>query len=350
MSLLLQRAKTEGTPLIDGESVTFVWEGESAPFLKLESTDWRAITMQEVEKGVWTHTVALPTNAYIEYNFTTDPDDDKATLLDPHNRRRTMTGLGWDNNYFDMPDAYHTPYVHNRRGVARGKITRHKIEHGWILPGGKRDVWLYQPPVAEPVPLLVVYDGKDYYRRAHLPQIVDNLIAENIIQPIALAMVQHANHLRFVEYLNGEAVLNYLIQLVLPLAHEHLKLLDITKNSGAYGVLGASMGGLMALHTGLRMPHIFGRVISQSGAFFGESLPQGFEGLADSMVKHFPKQDIRIWHDVGLYEWLLTDNRRMNALLKTKGYAVTYREYAGGHNYTCWRDMLPDALITLFGK
>jgi enterochelin esterase family protein len=350
MNAVLQRAKKEGTPLIDGEKVTFVWEGETAPLLKLESQDWQAIQLQEIEKGAWTYSTTLPTNAYMEYNFTTDPDDDKATLLDPLNKRSTMSGLGWDNNYFDMPDATHTSYVHSRRTVAKGKITRHNLDNSWMLAGGKRDVWLYQPPVDEPVPLLVVYDGKDYYRRAHLPRIVDNLIADDKIEPIALAMIHHAKQSRFIEYINGEAVLNYLWQLVLPLAHEHLKLIDISKNAGAYGVLGASMGGLMALHTGLRMPHIFGHVISQSGAFFGESLPDGFEGLADSMVKHFPKQNIHIWQDVGLYEWLLPDNRRMNGLLKDKGYDVTYREYAGGHNFTCWRDMLPDALITLYGK
>ena len=106
----------------------------------------------------------------------------------------------------------------------------------------------------------------------------------------------------------------------------------------------------MALHTGLRMPHVFGKVISQSGAFFGEAMPANYEGLADVMVKHFPQQPIRIWQDVGLYERLLNDNRRMNKLLKDKGYDVTYREYSGGHNYTSWRDMLPEALITLFGK
>ncbi|MFN8374318.1 MAG: alpha/beta hydrolase-fold protein [Anaerolineae bacterium] len=39
--------------------------------------------------------------------------------------------------------------------------------------------------------------------------------------------------------------------------------MDIQQHPGAFGVLGASMGGLMALYAGLRMPALFGQVISQ---------------------------------------------------------------------------------------
>ena len=35
--------------------------------------------------------------------------------------------------------------------------------------------------------------------------------------------------------------------------------------------------------------------------------------------------------------------------LRAKGYAVTYREYEGGHDYVNWRSELPQGLIALFG-
>jgi enterochelin esterase-like enzyme len=39
----------------------------------------------------------------------------------------------------------------------------------------------------------------------------------------------------------------------------------------------------------------------------------------------------------------------MRALLETKGYPVTYREYHGGHNYASWRNEVGQGLETLFG-
>ena len=122
------------------------------------------------------------------------------------------------------------------------------------MVGGKRPVWLYQPPTPDPVPLVVVWDGGDYYRRGRLTQIVDNLIAQRRIRPIALALVENGGPARVVEYACSDATIGFVMECVLPLAAERLRLLDVRTSPGAYGVLGASMGGLMALYLGLRAP------------------------------------------------------------------------------------------------
>ena len=54
--------------------------------------------------------------------------------------------------------------------------------------------------------------------------------------------------------------------------------------------------------------------------------------------------------DVGHFDWLLEDNRRLQPILRENGYDVTYREFSGGHNYTCWRDEVWMALEKMFGK
>jgi enterochelin esterase family protein len=38
----------------------------------------------------------------------------------------------------------------------------------------------------------------------------------------------------------------------------------------------------------------------------------------------------------------------MQPILRENGYDVTYREFVGGHNYTCWRDDAWRALENLF--
>ena len=121
-------------------------------------------------------------------------------------------------------------------------------------------------------------------------------------------------------------------------------LVDIKANPGAYGILGASMGGLQALYTGLPAPHIFGHVLSQSGAF---SL-MGQESVVWDLVRHAPVRPLSIWMEAGRFEWLLDCNRQMNELLVEKGHDVTYREYNAGQNFPAWRGDIGTGLESLF--
>jgi enterochelin esterase family protein len=217
----------------------------------------------------------------------------------------------------------------------------------WLLADdGERDIYLYRPPVREPVPLLIVYDGADYLERGKLNVIVDNMIAEKRIRPIALAFLQNGADRRGVEYACSDATLAWLDHVILPLARKRLNLLDISKNRGAYGVLGASFGGLMSIYTGLRMPEIFGRVIAQSAVFESE----GRDFAAVDLIRHQHAREIRIWMDAGRLETLLEDNRRMQPILRENGYHVTYHEFTGGHNHTAWRDDLWRGLEAMFGR
>jgi enterochelin esterase-like enzyme len=354
MASLAQRAQQQGTPLIAGDKATFVWLGTTAPKLIGDFNGWGGsdggIALTQTEPEVWTHTITPGSDAYIEYFYTEDVDDNASRFYDPLNKRRITNGMGKFNNFFTMPDMALTPFARApKAGVPRGTVTQHTLEHPFILAGGTRKIWLYQPPTSDPVPLLLVYDGRDYYQRAKLTNIVDHLIHAKQIQPIALAMVDHARQARFVEYDHGEAALAGITRLVLPLAQQELHLLDITQHPGAYGVLGASMGGLMALFTGLRLPHIFGTVLSQSGAFQRGFLPDDIPPLIEMMIQQLPPPQ-RMWMAAGKLEWLLETNRYIHKLMLQRGYSVTYQEYNGGHNYTCWRNTLPHALITGFGK
>jgi enterochelin esterase family protein len=351
-SKLVQRLKKEGNPLIDGETVTFLWKGnpaesrrgKSAPYLVDDLHGWEENpqTLTRLSPGLFACSFNLPGDAYLEYAFL-DPRTNES-IRDPHNEQRIWNGINGYNHFFYMPEAAPTPLVRRRKAVPRGALTKHGLSAGLLSSEGKRTVYLYQPPTSEPVPLLVVYDGNDYLRRGKLAVMVDNLIAEKRIRPLAIAFLGHGGPRRFIEYACSEAVLAWLDQEVLPLARKRLNLVNIKKQPGAYGVLGASMGGLMALYTGLRMPHVFGNVLSQSGAFHFEQ----FDTISVDMVRHFPKRDLRIWMDAGKLEWLLDSSRKMYKLLKSKSYNVTFREYSGGHNFTAWRDNLWRGLEALF--
>jgi len=343
---LLEKAKERGNPVIEGKQVTFIWRGKSAPRLIDDLHGWEdnPQKMTRIEKELWGYSMELPADAYLEYSFF-EPRS-KQRIEDPLNWNTVYNGLGNDNHFFYMPEHSPTPLAEVRKNIPRGKVTQHVVETWMLADDGQRDVYLYRPHVKEPVPLLIVYDGVDYLERAKLNVIVDNLIHEKRIQPIAMAFLQNGGDHRGVEYACSDATVMWLDNIILPLARRHLNLLDIKTQRGAYGVMGASFGGLMSVYTGLRMPEIFGKVISQSGVFESE----GRDFAAVDLIRARQSREIKLWMDVGRFDSLLDDNRRLQPILQESGYNVAYREFSGGHNYTCWQNEAGIALEKMFGK
>jgi enterochelin esterase-like enzyme len=341
---LRKRLRSEGNPLVDGETVTFIWEGSSAPHLTDDLHGWQEHPqrLKRLGPGLWACSFQLGLDAYLEYSYY-DPKT-KTHLRDPFNPRRVSNGLGGANHFLYMPRAAPSPLTGRAAGVRPGTITQHKVSVEGLDERGRRIVYLYRPPVSGPSPLLLVYDGTDYLRRGRIHVIVDNLIAQKRIRPIAMALLGNRRPAgRFMEYACSDGTLAWLKQDVLPLAQREL---DPTDERGASGVLGASLGGLMAIYTGLRMPDTFGRIISQSGVFALE----GLDCSVVDLIRYAPRPAVRIWMDVGRMESLLEDNRRMQPILRGKGYEVAYRETGGAHNYTSWRNSLGEALEAMFGK
>jgi len=353
-----QRARRSGNPVIHGNRATFVWEGRTAPHLMSDLNGWEstyrpfkrirashrsaASITSSVARSVWSCSLTVPRDAYVEYAFYNPATRER--FLDPLNQHTVNNGLGNRNNFFYMPETMPSPFAVRRADVHVGLLSRQRVETKWLRDDHEREIYLYRPPAKGPVPLLVVYDGQDYLQRAKLTTIVDNLIADKRIQPIAMVFLPHAGRWRNVEYACSDGTLLWLDQVILPLARKRLNLLNIEKHPGAYGVLGASLSGTMSLYTGLRMPEIFGKVLSQSGAFAIESL----DFAAVDLVKHGQAHDINIWMDVGRLDELLQDNRGMHALLEEKGYQVTFREFTAGHCYTAWRDDIWRGLEVMF--
>jgi enterochelin esterase-like enzyme len=343
-SNLVERAERESTPLIVGSRAVFLWKGEDPPYLMGDFTGWEhgePARLNKVYDGIYLADFDFPQDAYMEYSFIRDGE----RIPDPLNNRTLDNGFGKLNHYFFMPESTPTDLANERENIHHGLVTRYSLATDGMAVGKRRLVHLYHPPVREPVPLLVVYDGLDYLRRARLSVIVDNLISNGRIQPLAMAFVHQGGQARFVEYSCSEATLSFIAKKVLPLAREKLNLVDIDIHPGAYGVLGASMGGLMALFTGLRLPHIFGRVLSQSGSFttWNQDL------VVYDLVRSVGEMRPRVWMDVGRYEWLMDTNQRMHALMVEMGIPVTYREFNAGHNFTAWRDDVWRGLECLFG-
>jgi enterochelin esterase family protein len=344
---ILNRLKTEMTPLLDQDGATFVWRGKTAPYLVGDFTGWddgNPIKLEKIKPGLWTYRLALPQDAYIEYGFLNGTE----TLMDPLNPRQISNGVGGTNNLFSMPDYKPTELARKAPQIPHGTVKDFSISTEYFISGNHRTIHLYQPPVTERVPLVVVWDGHEYLHRVRLNYIVDNLIAQGRIRPIALAFVNNGGQKsRTIEYACNEAMLVFLMTEVIPLAKKELNLVDIDSNPGEFGVCGASMGGLMAVYIGSRLPQVFGNVLTQSGAFSWA----GFDMVVFDLLEYAEKRPLKIWMDVGMYDLpgLLVSNQRLRDLLIQNDYPLTYREYNAGHNYAAWRDEIWRGLEALYG-
>ncbi|MFN8483534.1 MAG: alpha/beta hydrolase-fold protein [Anaerolineae bacterium] len=337
----LARAMAEGTPLIDGATATFVWAGETAPTIRSDMTGWwpgaEPWRMTQAAPGVWTYSREFPDDAYLEYGYF----EGEARRLDPFSRRLMPNGVGSINNYLAMPHAFDGAQNMPRPGVPVGQVIGDDISAP-TLTGGHRSLALYRPAAPGPYPLLVVFDGKDYLERALLPILLDNMIADGAIPPLAAVMVNNHPEARIAEYASSEATLTFLVDTLLPWVGERVPLVD---TPGAHAVAGASMGGLMALFAGLRQPDLFGHVLSQSGAF-------GWRGnqLIFTLAELTPRPPVRVYLSVGEYEWLYKPNLRMRDTLRDAGYDYQYRAFHAGHNYAAWALDLPRGLTWLYGN
>ena len=115
------------------------------------------------------------------------------------------------------------------------------------------------------------------------------------------------------------------------------------KSRDGRAVLGASLGGITSVWVGLKYPEVFLRIGGQCSSFWIDN---------ERVVKELSKLDagktkFRFYFDDGTFEGV-DDSRRVNVMLRGKGFPVTYREEFTGHNWTSWGDRLADAFIALW--
>ncbi len=219
--------------------------------------------MRRMGEGLWSLSILLAANAYLEYAFL-NPNTG-ARIPDPLNHKRVWNGIDPTTTFSTCLAVDQVPSYSRAREFKEGIVNAIKIPTRETIWGDQRSVILYQPAVSTPVPLVVVFDGPEYLKQGRLNVIVDNLVAAKRVRPFAMAMIQNGGQARNLEYNCSESTLEFVTDSVIPLAQEQLRLIPATR--GKWGVLGASLGGLMAVYTGVRYPQVFRKVLSQSGAF-----------------------------------------------------------------------------------
>jgi enterochelin esterase-like enzyme len=234
-----------------------------------------------------------------------------------------------------------------------GEVHVHKVKSKQL--GNERRIYVYTPPgfqkSAGPYPLLVLFDGKDYFSKIPTATILDNLIAQKRLPPTIAVSIDPVD--RWHELGIGQPFIDVVARDIVPWVQTRYR---ATADPRATVVGGLSLGGLAAVYAAFRHPEVFGNVLSQSGSFWWfKDGDDEYEWLTRQIAAS-PRRAICFYLEVGLLEGarpgapsMVLANRHLRDVLIAKGYSVTYRPFAGGHDSICWRGTFGDAVVLLLG-
>ncbi|WP_414504093.1 enterochelin esterase [Streptomyces sp. NEAU-L66] len=369
--------RRRGTPLVapdpaghaDHAAVTFLWRGDArtraVQVLPNKLADPRNpqgnLMARAPGTDIWHWTVRLRHDWRGTYDLFVDEGDGPGPdspdywrrlrtqgRADPYNARRLPRRWGGDPvSYAELPGAPDAVDWAPRPGVPRGTVSEHQVPSGHL--GSDRRVWLYQPAggareTAE-LPVLVLLDGEHWQPRLGVAHLLDNLIADGRIPPLAAVLPDSVDAgTRWAELSCRPEFVAFLTDELLPWVAGRL---PVTGDPARTVIAGQSLGGLTAAYAAYSAPHRFGNALAQSGSFWWPDAPEA-EWLTGALAAA-PRLPVRFWLSFGEQEWVaLPAARRLRETLTAAGYDdAVYREFNGGHDYLCWRTELADGLVGL---
>jgi enterochelin esterase family protein len=339
----LGMVKVLGTPMIDGSAVHFIYHRPGAQQVALtgEFNQWdlHGVAMTPLgQTGIFYHTFEFHEPVRVEYKLIVDGQ----WIVDPLCPNTVDNGIGEQNSFFMVGDLQEPPELKWIPTIPHGRVEEFDYESK--LLHNQRRVYVYLPPGyntarAKRFPTLYVHDGGEYLTRAQLATVVDNLIHSKAILPLIAVMIDPIDRMR--EYHANEDYARFVEQELIPYIDSRYR---TSARREDRGVIGASLGGLIATYLALSRPQLFAKAGGQSSAFFVAE--ENITALAGGLTAR-----IAFYFDVGAYEpQFIPAHRRLVPLLEAKGCPCVFQELAGGHNWTSWRAHLKDLLTFFWGK
>ena len=216
----------------------------------------------------------------------------------------------------------------------------------------ERSVWIQRPaPSVTSHATVLLLDGEYYLERMNAPASFDELQESGRISSITIIYVSHVDpSTRWKESFCNDDFATFVGEELVRWAIEH----------GCYNanlILGGlSLTGLAAAHAALFGPRVFNGVLCQSASFWWtdkrlirDVLAKEHTPLRFRIVCGSQETAECVEHGPGLIQRSsqLASNREMRDALLAKGHEVSYEEFDGGHEISCWRSDLPISLAWL---
>ena len=375
-----QRVQQQGTPLVEpwqgGQVlVTFLWRDQGNQNVRLfgsPSGDHNPL-QKLAGSDVWWSSVLMDPRARLSYALAPDVPQLPPALAaqqrrmilatlqrDPLNPQQfpaqpwgAVDDIHQGRSALTLPQAPAQPWVAARPDVPQGQLTRHSV-HSQVL-GNDRDVWTYVPAGVTPATqqaLLVLFDAHAFVHDVPTPRILDNLIADGLLPPMAAVIVGNASpEARGQELPPNPKFAQFMAEELMPWVRaQGLGLL-----ARRTVVAGSSYGGLVSSYLGLTHPELFGQVLSMSGSYWWAPAGQepGWMQRAWAQLPA-PVPQVQFYLDAGLFEGgrggregILETTRALRDVLSARGLPVTHREWVSGHDYLQWQSSLGCGLVAL---
>lgn len=230
---------------------------------------------------------------------------------------------------------------------------------------------VYLPPGygeqrAKRFPVLYLHDGQNLFDGAtsfipgmdwHVGQTADYLIDSGAVQPLIIVGIYNAGKARVREYTptraprlgGGQAdrFAKFLVEELMPFMQKEYRTVSGPEFTGMGG---SSLGGLVSLYVGLKLPHVFGKLAALSPSIWWNQ--RVITRFAEAARVH-PRP--RIWLDVGTREGprIVQDVEQFRDVLLQKGWRLGqdlhYERVEGGeHNEAAWAQRVGPFLEFLF--
>ena len=370
-----QQVQQQGTPLVEAWEggqllVTFLWRdrgnqnvrlfgspsGDHNPLRKLDGSDvwWTSVVMDPRARLSYALAPDVPKVANAAQQrrmiLATLQRDPLAPAIFPATLQGQAVDVYQGRSLLTLPQAPQQPWVQARSHVQPGTLTRHVV-HSQVL-GNEREVWTYVPAGVQPQGLLVLFDAHAFLRDVPTPRIIDNLVADGLLPPMAVVLVGNPSpEARGVELPPNPKFAQFMAEELMPWVKQQ----GLGQLARHTVVAGSSYGGLVSSYLGLTHPELFGNVLSMSGSYWWapQGEPAGWMQRAWQTLPS-PMPNVRFYIDAGRFETgrggrngILETSRELGDVLRARGLSVTQREWISGHDYVQWQASLGCGLVAL---
>lgn len=276
------------------------------------------------------------TNARVEYVLLFE----KEARPDPLNPRSVSTYSG-PHSEVRMPLWIAQPEIDDRTPAPAGTVVQETIDSR--LLGGRRRVWFYTPPGYEGsqawFPVVYILDGGAYVERLGMPQILDRLIARDMIPPAIAVFIEPGD--RQEEYSRNPRWRAFVATELVPLVDKRFRTFPAPEQRLIFG---SSLSAYGAVDLAVEYRAVFGLCAALAPpvqtATVITNQPKGLDAI----------RAVRFFVMAGTYDTLADGGRKLRTALDIGTGAVTYLEVPEGHSPETFRNHIDDALKTLLPK
>lgn len=335
--------KINNFPHIEETSAYFIYRGNASIVnLAGDFNSWdfsRGKLLQIPGTNFYYLKIIFENDARLDYKFVLDGSTWITDPLNPH----TVTGGYGPNSELAMPGYIQPWEIKFNSEIEHGDLVYINSFHSDIR-NNNRTIYIYLPTqykeeAERRFPSIYVNDGGEYKNLGSIKNVLDNMIAADLIEPVIAILVNPVD--RNTEYWMNDSYTEMLGSELVPFIDSTYRTIN---NAEKRMIMGASLGGVASAYACLKKPDFFSMCGSHSGAFWINDF-QIIQMYEASNVK-----GLSFYLDWGTYSDTREEGIALQNILTEKGFHTEIKEWHEGHSWGNWRAHIDEILLTFFPR